>query len=507
MTNTVRLRVDSLTKSFFGARALDNVSFEAYAGEVLGLVGENGSGKSTTMNILAGVCRRDAGEILLDGAPYNPKTRQESESMGVAFIQQELNIFPNLTIGENILLGRSPRILKGFPVISRAKANARARELLHLVDLAVNPCELAGSLSSGERQLLEVARALSTDARVVIFDEPTTSLTKPETERLFDIVRRLRARQVAVIFISHVLQDVLSLSERVVVLRDGKVTRRFEGRGVTSQELVVAMVGRSIETLFPERTWLRAADSCPVLEATGVGEPSVVESISLTVGKGEIVGLSGLMGSGRSELARILFGLDPHRFGAVRLHGHPLKAGDTHARLSGGMAFLTEDRRFDGLMMEASIADNVSLGALPMYTRPSGVVAAEELLGAAQPLLKSLNTKYGDLRMPVRSLSGGNQQKVLLVRWLLRKPTVFILDEPTRGVDVGAKEDIYRLLSELAANGMSILMISSELEELMGLCDRILVMNQGRIHAQFERPHFTAEGLLKAAFGQIGAAA
>jgi ribose transport system ATP-binding protein len=496
------LQVESLTKSFSGVRALHEVSFTAYAGEVLGVVGENGSGKSTTMNILAGVLSRDSGTIMLDRDPYEPKTRQESERLGVAFIQQELNIFPNLTIAENVFLGRAPKRVRGLPFISRARMNAHAREFLQAVNLAVDPAESASLLSAGERQLLEIARALSTDARVVILDEPTTSLTQRETERLFEIVRRLCTHKLAVVYISHSLQDVLTLSSRVIVLRDGKVTRRFDNEGVTTDDLVIAMVGRSIDALFPERIAL-PRETPPALDVRGVGEPGVIDNISLQVRKGEIVGLAGLMGSGRSELARILFGLDRHSSGTVRMNGRLVGAGDLQSRLRCGVAFLTEDRRHDSLMMEASVAENMALAALPMYTRSSGVVAGSALTGAVQPLMQSLNLKCGNVRsMPVRCLSGGNQQKVVLVRWLLRKPTVFILDEPTRGVDVGAKEDIYRLVVEMAEGGTAILVISSELEELIGLCDRILVMRHGHIQTQYDRAGFKAETILKAAFGQ-----
>ena len=496
-----RLQVESLTKSFFGVRALHEVSFAAYAGEVTGVVGENGSGKSTTMNILAGVLPRDSGNILLDGVSYESKTRRDSENLGIAFIQQELNIFPNLTIAENLFLSRAPKLVKGLPIISRTRMHARARELLLAVDLAVDPAEPGSSLTAGERQLLEIARALSIDARVMIFDEPTTSLTRREVDRLFEIVQRLRARRVAVVYVSHGLQDVLTLSNRIVVLRDGRVTGYFDNRGVTVDDLVVTMVGRSIDALFPARP-AAPERPCAALDAQGVGEPGIIENVSLRVGKGEIVGLAGLMGSGRSELARMLFGLDHHSTGTVRVNGRLVGTGDVQGRLVCGLAFLTEDRRYDGLLMDASVADNISLAALPMYVSVLGVVPGRRLADAAQLLLHSLNIKCGDPRAVLaRHLSGGNQQKVLLARWLLRKPTLFILDEPTRGVDVGAKQDIYRLLAEMVAGGMGILVISSELEELIGLCDRILVMHRGHIEAEFDRSSFNPETILKAAFG------
>lgn len=501
--NTPRLRVERLTKSFFGVRVLHEITFDAHAGEVLGVVGENGSGKSTTMNILAGVLPRDGGSILFDGAPYSPRSRRESDAAGVAFIQQELNIFPNLSVAENLFLGRSPRLVEAFPFISRAKMRTRALELLRAVDLEANADAPAGTLSSGERQLLEIARGLSTDARVMIFDEPTTSLTRWEAGRLFEIIGRLRERGVAVIYVSHTLEDVLHLSDRIIVMRDGRLTMKAPCAGVTADSLVVAMVGRSIETLFPSRP-ARPPVSSDALDVQGVTEPGVVEDITFRVEKGEIVGLAGLMGSGRSELARILFGLDPHRSGTVRIDGQALPSGDIKARIAAGAAFLTEDRRYEGLMMDASVAENLSLAALPLFARRAdGRIRDKDLTDAMQSLAKRLNLKSGGIvSTPVRTLSGGNQQKVVLGRWLLRELTLFILDEPTRGVDVGAKEEIYRLLAHLAESGMAILIISSEIEELTGLCDRILVMRRGRLQGEFKRAAFEGEAILKAAFGQ-----
>lgn len=505
MTNSTapRLVIEGMAKSFFGVRVLHDVSFDSYPGEVLGIVGENGSGKSTTMNILAGILQRDHGRVLLDGAAYAPRSRRDADAAGVAFIQQELNVFPNLTVAENLFLNRFPRLLDQVPLLSSRKMHARARELLESVDLDVDSHAAAGSLSAGERQLLEIARGLSGDARIMIFDEPTTSLTQKECARLFDIIGRLRMRGVAVIYISHALQDVIRLSDRIVVMRDGRVTMRAATAGKTANDLVVAMVGRSIEALFPERA-ARPPGAARVLEVDQVGEPGMLDAITFNVHQGEIVGIAGLMGSGRTELARVLFGLDPHTVGNVRMAGANLVSGDIAARLAAGVAFLTEDRRHEALMMEASVADNMALAALPMFSK--GIdrrVQDEPLKAAMQSLAQQLNLKSGNLRTAqVRTLSGGNQQKVVLARWLLRRPRLFILDEPTRGVDVGAKEEIYRVLDQLASNGMGILVISSELEELIGMCDRILVMRRGRLGAKFDRTEFDHERILQAAFGQ-----
>jgi ribose transport system ATP-binding protein len=310
---------------------------------------------------------------------------------------------------------------------------------------------------------------------------------------------------VAVIYISHTLEDVLHLAERIVVMRDGRVTMSALSAGVTADSLVVAMVGRSIETLFPVRS-RQPPVSSHALEVEGVAEPGVVEDITFRVEKGEIVGLAGLMGSGRTEVARILFGLDPHRSGTVRVGGRALRPGDLRARIAAGVAFLTEDRRSEGLMMDASVAENMALAALPLFARRGdGRIRENRLTDAMQSLVKRLNLRSDGIHSaPVNTLSGGNQQKVVLGRWLLRELTLFILDEPTRGVDVGAKEEIYRLLAHMTESGMGILVISSEIEELTGLCDRILVMRRGRLQAEFTRAGFDCETILKAAFGQGG---
>lgn len=503
----VRLRVASLRKSFSGVRVLHDVSFEAYTGRILGIVGENGSGKSTTLNILTGVLVRDRGSIFLDGESFNPASRRDSDAAGIAFIQQELNIFPNLSVAENLFLVRSPRHVASLPFISRGQMHSRAQALLRSVDLAVAPDAPASTLSAGERQLLEIARGLSVDARVFILDEPTSSLTMRECVKLFDIIRRLAKRGVAIIYVSHNLDHVLDLANDVLVLRDGRVTLRGTTAELNARDLVLAMVGRSIEALFPARDPTRR-HSRPRLEVVGLNEPGMFQNINLQVTEGEIVGIAGLMGSGRSELARAVFGLDRYSAGVVRVEGQPLKSRDVRNRIAAGVAFLTEDRRHEGLMLEASVAENMAIAALPLFaSSPRGFIRQQELLQSIQVTGTRLRLKSDDVRTtPVRTLSGGNQQKVVLGRWLLRKPRVFILDEPTRGVDVGAKEEIYRQLAQMASEGMGILIISSEFEELIGLCDRILVMRRGEICAEFAHEHFDRETILRAAFGQ-GAAA
>jgi ABC-type sugar transport system ATPase subunit len=504
----VRLAVSGLGKTFFGVQVLHDVTFEAHAGRVLGIVGENGSGKSTTMNLITGVLPRNSGSVVLNGKAFEPRSPREAGAAGIAFIQQELNVFPNLSVAENLFLVGMPRYVASLPFISQRQMHARAQELLDIVELSVSPKSEAGTLSTGERQLLEIARALSGNAQVFILDEPTSSLTGRESARLFDIIRRLQQRNVAVLYISHNLEDVLQLSSDVMVMRDGRVTLRAVSAGLSPKDLVLAMVGRSIEALFPVRTRIPAVVA-PALEIGELSEPGVLHNINLRLRHGEIVGIAGLMGSGRSELARMVFGLDRHSTGFVRTGGKDLPPGDVRARVAADMAFLTEDRRQDGIMPDATVADNMALAALPMFSsRGVGRVKSNELMQAMRALGQRLNLKSGDIgSVTVRTLSGGNQQKVMLGRWLLRQPKVFILDEPTRGVDVGAKEEIYRLLVQLADSGMAILVISSELEELLGLCDRILVMRRGELTDEYDRANFDREQILRTAFGQASATA
>ena len=504
---TPRLRVEGLSKSFFGNKVLHGVSFEVAGGRLLGVVGENGSGKSTTMNLLTGILQPDSGGLWLDGTPFKPNSRTDSAAAGISFIQQELNIFPNLSVAENLFLLDPPRRFGRLPFVSRKQMISRTRELLEQVNLAVSPNSRAGALSAGERQLLEIARGLAGQARVFIFDEPTSSLTAREASHLFEIIRRLLKSGVAVLYISHNLEEVLGLADDIVVLRDGRVTLHDARANLTASDLVLAIVGRPIEALFAERA-APPGSSTLLLEVSGLTQTGTLQNINLRIGTGEIVGIAGLMGSGRSEFARVLFGLDPFDDGVIRMDGTLLPSANVGARLASGVAFLTEDRRHEGLLLDASVADNMALAALPLFASQSVQrIDQAQLLRAVMDTGQRLHLKSGDLETtPVRTLSGGNQQKTLLGRWLLRQPRLFILDEPTRGVDVGAKEEIYKLLTQLAGQGMALLLISSELEELIGLCNRIHVMRQGELVAEFSRDQFDGEAILRAAFGQAGAA-
>jgi ribose transport system ATP-binding protein len=494
------LKISGINKSFFGVQVLRDVGFELTRGAVLGLVGENGSGKSTTMNILGGVLTKDSGRVELAGQEVAPANSRDALTLGIAFIHQELSLFPNLSVEENIFLDHFPRRMNSLPFIDRGTLREQANKALELIDLHVSPATPVMRLPQGERQLVEIAKALTRRARLIIFDEPTTSLTSRETERLFEIISRLRAQGISIIYISHILGDVLRLCDDIVVLRDGRVVGEGPRADFTIERLVTLMVGRTIDRLFPEREPGFAPDGV-ALSVRGVSQPGIVKDVSFDLRPGEVLGVSGLMGSGRSELARIVFGLEPYSEGEVRVGGQTLRPLAPREAMEKGLAFLTEDRRGEGLMMEASITDNIVLPSL--VERSSGFLhwlkpaaLGEAARGVAERV--RVNAKSID-RAAVRTLSGGNQQKVVIAKWLLRAPTIFILDEPTRGIDVGAKYEVYKIINQMVAAGAAILFISSEIEELIGMADRIMVMGRGEVRGFFERATFDREALMKAA--------
>ncbi|HEX5177577.1 MAG TPA: sugar ABC transporter ATP-binding protein [Chthoniobacteraceae bacterium] len=496
------LEFRDIRKSFFGIPVLRGVGFRVEPGCTLGLIGENGAGKSTLMNILAGNHRADSGTMWLNGAAFAPRRPRDAAAAGVAFIHQELNLFPNLSIAENLFLTTFPRYA-GTPWIDRRSMHKRAAALLAELGVTLPPETLVETLPAGERHLVEIAKALSLDARLIILDEPTTSLTTPETERLFALMQRLRERGISMIYISHVLEDVLQLCDQLVVLRDGELVGNGPAVEFSKERLVSRMVGRTINQFFPPRASVPSLE--PALEADGVTQPSIVHNIRFTLRRGEVLGLAGLMGSGRSELARILFGLDPCQRGEIRINGYPLRAHSPRESIHRRMAFLTEDRLSEGLCLEASIADNLALVTLRAHAR-CGWLDLARIRARTSAIRDAVGlSKSARDTQPVKTLSGGNQQKVVLAKWLLADPAVFILDEPTRGIDVGAKSEIYALINDLVARGAGVLVISSEIEELIGICDRILVLNRGELRDEIARADFNRERILRAALHQRSA--
>ncbi|MCD1634802.1 sugar ABC transporter ATP-binding protein [Martelella mediterranea] len=502
MNTTAReplLEFKGLGKSFFGVQVVKGVDLALGRGEILCLVGENGAGKSTMMNMLGGVHIPDEGIMLLAGEPYAPEKPADASAAGIAFIHQELNLFGNLSIAENILLNRLPHIGR-LPIVNRRRMRREAEEAMRQVGLDLSPDTKVDTLAPGEKQLVEIAKALALDARIIILDEPTTSLTTRETEVLFALLKRLRAEGRSMIYISHVLADVMALADQILVLRDGS---RVDG-GPTGEfdidRMILSMVGRSLEQLFPER---HAAIGAPVLEVENLSQPGVIRDISFSLKRGEVLGFFGLMGAGRSEMARVLFGLDPHSSGRIALNGEALPDDGARDRVARGMAFVTEDRRHEGLLMDSSIRDNMALVSLGRFAGAGGMVKADALSEEIGDMSSRLRLRTGDptLSIPVHSLSGGNQQKVVIGKWVMNRPEVLIMDEPTRGIDVGAKYEVFTIMNQLAEEGVGILYISSELDELIGVADRILVMHQGMLSASFERGQFDRQAILSAAFG------
>ena len=495
------LEVKNITKKFGEAEVLKGISFQLKPGEIMGLVGENGAGKSTLMNILGGIFPPNDGQLKLGSHTFSPKSPNDSLEAGIAFIHQELNLFPNLNIPENLFLNRFPRKkIAGISFIDKKEATARATDLLHQVGLDVNPTTLVENLSPAQKQLLEIAKALSTSPRIIIFDEPTTSLTRYEAEKLFELAAKLKSQHIAMIYISHNLEDVTRLADNIMVLRDGKMISHYaKDHGYRLDNIINDMVGRDMDQFFPERAG-RPQKDC-LLEVSGLTARGLVKDVSFSVKKQEVLGFYGLVGAGRSEMVRLVYGLDPFDTGKVRWQGktvpHPSPAGWIRERV----AFLTEDRREEGLLLDQNLEKNIALASLRRFApSPMGIVNRQALSSAALTQADATKTKYHSMTgQPVATLSGGNQQKVVLAKWLLIDPVLMFMDEPTKGIDVGAKHEIYRLINRLVDNGAGVVMISSEIEELLGLCDRILVMNQGRISAAFEKNRFNRSAILEAA--------
>lgn len=500
MTNII-LEIENISKAFFGIPALQDVSLALEKGQLLGLVGENGAGKSTLMNILGGVIRADTGTVKLNGNIHTPVCPADATHAGIAFIHQELNLFTNMSIVDNLFIDEFPRI-KGLPLIGKGKARRKAKELLETVDLNLPVDTPVEKLSPGERQLVEIAKALRRETQLIIFDEPTTSLTTKENQRLFELIGQLRSKGKTIIYISHNLGEILHLADRIVVLRDGCIVGAGPKSEFTIDKMISLMVGREISQMYP--SWSSTPGSDVVLEVDKVSQSGIIRDISFELHIGEVLGLFGLMGSGRSELARILFGLDPFQEGRIIVNNKEARYLSPSKSIAQQMAFITENRREEGLLMEASVFDNIALVSLPRYTRTKlpQFIDKSRISSLIQELVSLLKIKTGPIEKQLaHNLSGGNQQKVVISKWLMAEPSVLIMDEPTRGIDVGAKYEVYTIINDLAAKGAGVLCISSEIEELMGICDRIMVMSNGQIKGFFDRDEFEKEKILHAAFG------
>jgi rhamnose transport system ATP-binding protein len=493
------LTVRAAVKRFGGVAALNGASLSLYAGEVHGLLGENGAGKSTLLKALAGVHRLDSGEVTLDGQPFAQGSTRGSLAQGMAVIYQEPSLFPTLTLAENVFVGRQPT-RRGR--VDWAAMRTRTAALFAELGVALDPDRRAEGLSIADQQMVEIVKALSTEARVIVMDEPTAALSATEAQRLLDVAGRLRDRGAAVVFVSHRLDEVFALCDRITVMRDGATVSEALVPQTTPGEAVRLMVGRELTELFPKVP----ADVGPVvLDVKGLHRTGAFRDVSFTVRAGEIVALAGLVGSGRTEVVRAVFGIDRYDKGQVVLDGTPLPVGDPRSAVDRGVALVPEDRRQQGLFMPASIARNsavVMLGRL----RKRGLIRANSERDLAATWAERLQLKHASLDQPVERLSGGNQQKVGLAKWLATDPRLLVVDEPTRGIDVGTKAEVHRLLSEQAAKGLAVLMVSSELPEVLGMADRVLVMREGDLVATFDRADATQERVMLAATGQAAVA-
>jgi ribose transport system ATP-binding protein len=500
------LRLEGIRKSFGPTIALDGVDLTVRPGEVHALIGENGAGKSTLMKIVAGALRPEGGSMTLYGRRYAPASTLDARRSAVALIHQELSLCPHLSVTENIVLGEESARL-GF--VERERCRARAVDLLrNFQHPEMAPDRLVGTLPLAAQQVVEICRALSAEARVVLMDEPTSSLQRKDVERLFELIRRLRGQGIAVVYISHFLEEVREVADRYTVLRDGRSVDTGELRNATNAHLISCMVGRPMGGLFPVRERPVAAAE-PVVVVRGLAAPPALKEASFDLRAGEILGIAGLMGSGRTEMVRALFGLDPVRGGTVTLRGQTLAARGARpgARLRQGFGYLSEDRKGEGLALPLSIADNLTMTAFASVARLGGWLDLGRQKARAAEWVRRLGVKARTPLQPVGTLSGGNQQKVAIGRLLNQDAGVLLLDEPTRGIDIGSKAQVYETIAAAAAEGKAILMISSYLPELFGMCDRLAVMSRGRLSAARPIAEWTPETVMAAAIGEVDHAA
>jgi ribose transport system ATP-binding protein len=493
------LELIEVSKFYPGVVALDRVTLAVAPGEIIGLIGENGAGKSTLMKVLGGVIAPDSGIIRVDGIEHRALTVQDAIKAGIAFVHQELNLFDNLDVAANVFIGREPLYGGPLKLIDSKKIHAAVQPLLDRLGVDFRPDTLVSEMSLAQRQLVEIVKALSLNSRLVIMDEPTSSLTISETDRLMRVIAGLKAEGVSVIFISHRLNEVEHCAERVVVLRDGRAVGELDRTTIGHAAMIRLMIGRDLKSLYIPPAAPPGESALEIVEARTATYPG--QAVSLAVRHGEILGLAGLVGSGRTELARAVFGIDRLLGGSVRLNGEPIIVDTPRSAIVRGVYLVPEDRKRSGLLTDLSVVENISLPDLGSYSRGSIVSVGPETENAERQKIR-LNIKAPTVATIAGSLSGGNQQKVVLAKWLSMRPRVMIFDEPTRGIDVGAKNEIYAMMRGLADSGVAILMISSDMEEVIGVSDRIAVMHEGQISGFLDRSQFSEQNVLQLAVGR-----
>ena len=487
----VLVQMKNISKSFSGTKVLKGVNLELGHGEILALLGENGAGKSTLMKILSGIYSKDEGEIYLDGELCHFQNPKEAQNQGVAIIHQEMNLCNDLSVSENIFLGRE--VMDGLR-LNHKKMDEEAQKILDDLGISMKSTELAGDLKVSEQQMVEIAKALSQDAKVLIMDEPTSALSRKEIEDLFRVIRKLRDEGRGIIYISHRLDELRAIVDKVSILRDGENVISGDLKDFSIDDIIRHMVGREIQDKFPRILCEKGKE---ILRVESLNAGPKVRDISFSLYEGEILGIAGLMGAGRTEMTRALFGVDEKTSGKIYLFGEEVKANSPKESIELGMALIPEDRRKDGLCTDLSIRENISLPNLDSMKNSLGVLSKDLELKISEDTIKSLNVKAKDREMISKNLSGGNQQKVVLGKWLVRNPKVILFDEPTRGIDIGAKVEIYQIMNELKKKGVGVLFISSEMEEVLGMSDRILIFCDGRITGELSREEANQENILK----------
>ncbi|MBU5209519.1 sugar ABC transporter ATP-binding protein [Bacillus safensis] len=491
----MNIEMHNIHKAFGKNTVLSGVSFDLVTGEVHALMGENGAGKSTLMNLLTGLYSLDQGTIQIDGKETAFKNPKEAEQHGIAFIHQELNIWPDMTVLENLFIGKE--IYTKLGLLDTKKMKVLAQTQLDRLSVNLSLDQEAGSCSVGQKQMIEIAKALMTDAKVIIMDEPTAALTEREIEKLFQVIESLKKEGVSIVYISHRMEEIFAICDRITIMRDGKTVDTKAIPETNFHEVVKKMVGRELTDRYPERTPSTGDIVLEVKQATKKGQ---FQDISFSVKAGEIVGVAGLMGAGRTEMMRSLFGLDPLDQGEIWVHGKKAVIKKPSDAVKLGIGFITEDRKDEGLMLDASIRENIGLPNLKSFS-PKGLIDKKNEQDFVDLLIKRLTIKTASSDISARSLSGGNQQKVVIAKWIGIQPKVLILDEPTRGVDVGAKREIYQLMNELTDRGVAILMVSSELPEILGMSDRVLVIHEGTISGELDKTQATQERIMTLATG------
>ncbi|WP_314909170.1 sugar ABC transporter ATP-binding protein [Oribacterium asaccharolyticum] len=487
------VQMKNIAKSFSGTKVLKGVNLELGHGEILALLGENGAGKSTLMKILSGIYSKDSGEIYLDGELCHFQNPKEAQNKGVAIIHQEMNLCNDLSVSENIFLGRE--VMDGLR-LNHKKMDEEAQKILDDLGISMKSTELAGDLKVSEQQMVEIAKALSQDAKVLIMDEPTSALSRKEIEDLFRVIRKLRDEGRGIIYISHRLDELRAIADKVSILRDGENVISGDLKDFSIDDIIRHMVGREIQDKFPRILCEKGKE---ILRVESLNAGPKVRDISFSLYEGEILGIAGLMGAGRTEMTRALFGVDEKTSGKIYLFGEEVKTNTPKDSIELGMALIPEDRRKDGLCTDLSIRENISLPNLDSMKNSLGVLSKDLELKISEDTIKSLNVKAKDREMISKNLSGGNQQKVVLGKWLVRNPKVILFDEPTRGIDIGAKVEIYQIMNELKKKGVGVLFISSEMEEVLGMSDRILIFCDGRITGELSREEANQENILKLA--------